>query len=138
MDTIGEGIIADFLIGFLDGLDESGLAWEEIDIDGDGIDDMRARMVPILSNIDFGAGLDFGIPPVENVSFGTSAGLRFDLEPLGGTEIEHPIEVSVIRGLTYTTTDPAKESQEISSLWQSFHRKIPSVQHVSARTAAII
>ena len=113
MDTIGEGIIADFLIGFLDGLDESGLAWEEIDIDGDGIDDMRARMVPILSNIDFGAGLDFGIPPVENVSFGTSAGLRFDLEPLGGTEIEHPIEVSVIRGLTYTTTD----AEDVTYVW---------------------
>ena len=102
------------LLPLLELIDESDISWETIDIDGDGTDDMRARLVPILSNIDFGAAFDIIPPSVDDISFVASAGLRFDLEPLaGGTDIEYPIEVSVIRGLSYTTSD----NEDVTYVW---------------------
>ena len=83
------------ILTFINILDESDTAWMPIDIDGDGQNEIRVRLVPVVNDLlndDTQVGLDA-------VGVEANLGLSFEFEEL--EDLNQTLDVAIVRGLTY-------------------------------------
>ena len=89
-----DGLLA-IILGLVNILDESDTAWIPIDVDEDGENEIRARLIPIVNDLindDTQVGLD-GIGVQANL------GVGFEFEKL--EDLNETLDVAIVRGLTY-------------------------------------
>ena len=91
---LDEGLLA-IILGLVNILDESDTAWIPIDIDEDGENEIRVRLIPILNDLindDTQVGLD-------GVGVEANLGVGFEFEKL--EDLNQTLDVAIVRGLTY-------------------------------------
>ena len=91
---LDQGLLS-LVLGLIDVLDESDTAWIPIDIDDDGQNEIRARLVPVVNDLindDTQLGLD-------GVGVEANLGLSFEFERL--EDLNQTLDVAIVRGLTY-------------------------------------
>ena len=94
-----EGPIVFFLESLLNGLDESDAAWVPIDVDEDGGNDIRARLIPVINDF-FNDETD--INPLDgDVGIEANVGISFEFEELND-DLNQTLDVAIVRGITYT------------------------------------
>ena len=94
-----EGPFVDFIGIFLAGLDESDAAWVPIDIDEDGENDIRARLIPVVNDL---LNEETDINPLDgSVGIEANVGISFEFEELD-EDLNQTLDVAVVRGITYT------------------------------------
>ena len=100
----------DIIILLISNLDESDISWVNIDVNSDGNDDVRGRLVPIVGNlIEQSDANSFD----GDVQVGAEGGLSFEFEKLPGVELDQPLEIAVIRGATYT----GDNGEDLTYVW---------------------
>ena len=93
------GIAAEILMDFLDGIDRSDTAWVTIDVNEDDVDDIRARLVPIINDL---INDETDLNPINgDVGLEANLGLAFEFEDISNSELNQTLDVAVVRGLTY-------------------------------------
>ena len=100
----------DIFILLISSLDESGISWVNIDVNGDGNDDIRCRLVPIVGNLIEQSDAN---PFDGDVQVGAEGGLSFEFEELPGVELDQSLEIAVIRGATYT----GDNGEDLTYVW---------------------
>ena len=83
------------ILGLVNVLDESDTAWIPIDIDDDGQNEIRARLIPIVNDLindDTQVGLD-------GVGVQANLGVGIEFEKLAN--INQTLDFAIVRGLTY-------------------------------------
>ncbi|MEC9253925.1 MAG: hypothetical protein VX863_03675, partial [Candidatus Thermoplasmatota archaeon] len=100
----------DIFILLISNLDESDISWVNIDVDSDGNDDVRGRLVPIVGNLIEQSDAN---PFDGDVQVGAEGGLSFEFEKLPGVELDQPLEIAVIRGATYT----GDNGEDLTYVW---------------------
>jgi hypothetical protein len=112
------------LLGIISGLDESDISWANIDVTGDGNDDVRSRLVPIIGNLIEQSDAN---PFDGDVQLGAEGGLSFEFEKctqltleeggcatwVEGVELDQPLEIAVIRGATYA----GNNGEDLTYVW---------------------
>ncbi|HIF37533.1 MAG: hypothetical protein CXT75_04160 [Methanobacteriota archaeon] len=89
--------VADFIISFINILDESDTAWIPIDIDEDGGNEIRARLVPVVNDL---LNEDTDVNPLDgDVGLEANLGLNFEFEKL--EELNQTLDIAIVRGITY-------------------------------------
>jgi hypothetical protein len=100
----------DIFILLISNLDESDISWVNIDVNSDGNDDVRGRLVPIVGNLIEQSDAN---PFDGDVQVGAEGGLSFEFEKLPGVELDQPLEIAVIRGATYT----GDNGEDLTYVW---------------------
>jgi len=100
----------DIFILLISTLDESDISWVNIDVTGDGNDDVRCRLVPIIGNLIEQSDAN---PFDGDVQLGAEGGISFEFEKLPGVELDQPLEIAVIRGATYT----GDQGEDLTYIW---------------------
>ena len=100
----------DIFILLISSLDESDISWVNIDVTGDGNDDVRCRLVPIIGNLIEQSDAN---PFDGDVQVGAEGGLSFEFEELPGVELDQLLEIAVIRGATYT----GDQGEDLTYIW---------------------
>jgi len=110
-------VVKPIIMGLIDSLlDESDLAWVELDVDDDGESDIRVRLIPIIKDILGHTDLELFPPDGPAVTVGAEAGLAFELEEINqqpNGELTEPLEVAIVRGLTY----PGEDGGDLTYVW---------------------
>ena len=98
VESLGlDNAAADFIISFINILDESDTAWILIDIDEDGGNEIRARLVPVVNDL---LNEDTDVNPLDgDVGLEANLGLNFEFEKL--EELNQTLDVAIVRGITY-------------------------------------
>ena len=108
-----EGPIVFFLESLLNGLDESDAAWVPIDVDEDGENDIRARLIPVINDF-FNDETD--INPLDgDVGIEANVGISFEFEELDD-DLNQTLDVAIVRGITYTT-ETEDDSGDETYVW---------------------
>ena len=102
--------LVDVIVLLISTLDESDISWVNIDVTGDGSNDIRGRLVPIIGNLIQQSDIN---PFNGDVELGAEGGLSFEFEKLPGVELDQPLEIAVIRGATYT----GNNGEDLTYVW---------------------
>ncbi len=106
------GDLVGFIETILSSLDESDIAWVPIDVDEDGENDIRARLVPVVNDL---LNDDTDINPLDgDVGIEANVGISFEFEEL--VELNQTLDVAVVRGITYTK-ETENDSDEETYIW---------------------
>ena len=99
VESIGlDNFAADFILSFINTLDESDTSWMLIDIDEDGNNEIRARLVPVVNDL---INEDTDVNPIDgDVGLEANLGLSFEFEEL--EELNQTLDIAIVRGITYT------------------------------------
>jgi len=99
VESLGlDNIASDFILLFINALDEGDTAWVPIDIDGDGNNEIRARLVPVVNDL---INEDTDVNPLDgDVGLEANLGLSFEFEEL--EELNQTLDIAIVRGITYT------------------------------------
>lgn len=110
-------VVKPIIMALIDNLiDESDLAWVELDVDDDGEDDIQVRLIPIIKDIIGHTDIELFPPNGPAVTIGAEAGLAFELEEINqqpNGELTEPLEIAVVRGLTY----PGEDGSDLTYVW---------------------
>ena len=98
VESIGlDNFAADFILSFINILDESDTSWILIDIDEDGNNEIRARLVPVVNDL---INEDTDVNPLDgDVGLEANLGLSFEFEEL--EELNQTLDIAIVRGITY-------------------------------------
>ena len=99
VESLGlDNVASDFILLFINALDEGDTAWVPIDIDGDGNNEIRARLVPVVNDL---INEDTDVNPLDgDVGLEANLGLSFEFEEL--EELNQTLDIAIVRGITYT------------------------------------
>ena len=99
VESLGlDNIASEFILLFINALDEGDTAWVPIDIDGDGNNEIRARLVPVVNDL---INEDTDVNPLDgDVGLEANLGLSFEFEEL--EELNQTLDIAIVRGITYT------------------------------------
>ncbi|HJM17562.1 MAG TPA: hypothetical protein QGI59_03540, partial [Candidatus Poseidoniia archaeon] len=102
VESLGlENIVAQFILTFVNALDEGDAAWVTIDIDEDGDDEIRARLVPVINDL---INDQTDINPIDgDVGLEANVGISFEFEKL--QDLNQTLDVAIVRGITYENED---------------------------------
>ncbi len=90
--------IIQFIVGFITILDEGEQAWIPIDIDEDGNDEIRVRLVPVINDL---LNDQTDLNPINgDVGLEANVGLAFELQEL--QDLNQTLDVAIVRGITYS------------------------------------
>ncbi len=102
---LGPGI-GTILLQVIDLLDQGDQAWITIDVNDDGGNDIRARLVPVVNDL---INDDTDINPIDgDVGLEANIGLAFEFEEL--VELNQTLDIAIVRGLTYENEDENDET----------------------------
>ena len=103
-----ENEIIQFIVGFIDILDEGEQAWIPIDIDDDGNDEIRVRLVPVINDL---INDQTDLNPINgDVGLEANVGLAFEFQEISEQELNQTLDVAIVRGLTYTNDEDDDET----------------------------
>jgi hypothetical protein len=107
VESLGlDNVASDFILLFINALDEGDTAWEPIDIDGDGNNEIRARLVPVVNDL---LNEDTDVNPLDgDVGLEANLGLSFEFEKL--EELNQTLDIAIVRGITYNDEDNADQT----------------------------
>ena len=110
VESLGlDNAVADFIIGFVNLLDEGDAAWVNIDVDEDGVDEIRARLVPIINDlINDETNLN---PILGDVGLEANIGIAFEFEEI--EDLNQTLDIAIVRGITYQN----EESNDETYVW---------------------
>ena len=98
--------VSDFILLFINALDEGDAAWVPIDIDGDGNNEIRARLVPVINDL---LNEDTDVNPLDgDVGLEANLGLSFEFEEL--EELNQTLDIAIVRGITYNDENNADQT----------------------------
>ena len=102
VESLGlDNFVADFILLFVNALDEGDAAWENIDIDNDGEDEIRARLVPVINDL---INDQTDVNPIDgDVGLEANIGIAFEFEEL--QDLNQTLDVAIVRGITYQNED---------------------------------
>lgn len=107
------GDLVGFIETILSSLDESDIAWVPIDVDEDGENDIRARLIPVVNDL---LNDDTDINPLDgDVGIQANVGISFEFEELN-EDLNQTLDVAVVRGITYTK-ETENDSDEETYIW---------------------
>jgi len=107
------GDLVGFIETILNSLDESDIAWVPIDVDEDGENDIRARLIPVVNDL---LNDDTDINPLDgDVGIQANVGISFEFEELN-EDLNQTLDVAVVRGITYTK-ETENDSDEETYIW---------------------
>ena len=94
-----EGAAAAIVAAFLNGIDQSDLSWENLDVNEDGSDDIRVRLVPIINDI---INDQTDLNPIFDGTVGLEAnlGIAIEFEEINN-DLNQTLDFAIVRGLTY-------------------------------------
>ena len=96
-----ENIVAQFILTFVNALDEGDAAWVNIDVDEDGEDEIRARLVPVINDL---INDQTDVNPIDgDVGLEANVGIAFEFEEL--QDLNQTLDVAIVRGITYQNED---------------------------------
>ena len=105
--------LVDFIETILSDLDENDIAWVPIDVDEDGENDIRARLVPVVNDL---LNDETDINPLDgDVGVEASIGISFEFEELN-EDLNQTLDVAIVRGITYTK-ETENDSDEETYVW---------------------
>tara|TARA_B110000438_G_scaffold31553_1_gene31072 strand:+ start:1044 stop:6467 length:5424 start_codon:yes stop_codon:yes gene_type:complete len=98
VESLGlDNVVSDFILLFIDALDEGDAAWIQIDVDDDGNDDIRARLVPVVNDL---VNEDTDVNPIDgDVGLEANLGLSFEFQEI--EELNQTLDIAIVRGITY-------------------------------------
>ena len=99
VESLGlEGGFTDFILLFINALDEGDAAWVMIDIDEDGENEIRARLVPVINDL---INEQTDVNPIDgDVGLEANVGIAFEFEEL--QDLNQTLDVAIVRGITYS------------------------------------
>ena len=102
VESLGlENIVAEFILLFVNALDEGDAAWVNIDIDDDGDDEIRARLVPVINDL---INDQTDLNPIDgDVGLEANIGIAFEFEKL--QDLNQTLDIAIVRGITYQNED---------------------------------
>ena len=102
VESLGlENIVAQFILTFVNALDEGDAAWVTIDVDEDGDDEIRARLVPVINDL---INDQTDVNPIDgDVGLEANVGISFEFEKL--QDLNQTLDVAIVRGITYENED---------------------------------
>ncbi len=87
--------------------------WVPIDVDEDGENDIRARLIPVVNDL---LNDDTDINPLDgDVGIQANVGISFEFEELN-EDLNQTLDVAVVRGITYTK-ETENDSDEETYIW---------------------
>ena len=93
-----EGIAALLVSTLLDGIDDSDTAWETIDVNEDGVNDIRVRLVPVINDL---INDQTDLNPINgDVGLEANLGIALEFQEISD-DLNQTLDVAVVRGLTY-------------------------------------
>ena len=93
-----EGIAAVIVSALLDGIDDSDTSWETIDVNEDGVNDIRVRLVPVINDL---INDQTDLNPINgDVGVEANLGIAFEFQEISD-DLNQTLDVAVVRGLTY-------------------------------------
>ena len=98
VESLGlDNVVSDFILLFINALDEGDAAWVQIDVDDDGNNDIRARLVPVVNDL---VNEDTDVNPIDgDVGLEANLGLSFEFEEI--EELNQTLDIAIVRGITY-------------------------------------
>ena len=107
------GDLVGFIETILSSLDESDIAWVPIDVDEDGENDIRARLVPVVNDL---LNDDTDINPLDgDVGIEANVGISFEFEELD-EDLNQTLDIAIVRGITYTQ-ETENDSGDQTYVW---------------------
>ena len=107
------GELVGFIETILSSLDESDIAWVPIDVDEDGENDIRARLVPVVNDL---LNDDTDINPLDgDVGIEANVGISFEFEELD-EDLNQTLDIAIVRGITYTQ-ETENDSGDQTYVW---------------------
>tara|TARA_B110000196_G_scaffold161383_1_gene138682 strand:- start:7504 stop:12927 length:5424 start_codon:yes stop_codon:yes gene_type:complete len=101
-----DNFVADFILLAVNAFDEGDAAWVPIDVDQDGNDEIRARLVPVINDL---INEDTDANPLDgDVGLEANLGLSFEFEEL--EELNQTLDIAIVRGITYNDEDNADQT----------------------------
>ena len=99
-------IVINLIIALMDVLDEGDAAWVPIDIDDDGGNEIRVRLVPVVNDL---INQETDINPIDgDVGLEANLGIALEFEEI--EELNQTLDVAIVRGLTYTNDNNDEET----------------------------
>ena len=93
-----EGVAAALVSALINGIDQSDTSWETIDVNEDGINDIRVRLVPVINDI---INDQTDLNPINgDVGIEANLGLAIEFQEIGDN-LNQTLDVAIVRGLTY-------------------------------------
>ncbi len=94
LDIVGSALVS----ALLNGIDQSDTAWVTIDVNEDGVNDIRARLVPVINDI---INDQTDLNPINgDVGLEANLGIAFEFQEIG-EDLNQTLDVAIVRGLTY-------------------------------------
>jgi len=110
-----EGFIFALIETLLSGLDESDAAWIPIDVDEDGANEIRARLVPVVNDL---LNDDTDINPLDgDVGIEANVGISFEFEEVGDQELNQTLDIAIVRGITYDQETENEDAGDQTYIW---------------------
>ncbi|MFL2926938.1 MAG: hypothetical protein ACJZ3J_04470, partial [Candidatus Poseidoniales archaeon] len=93
-----EGVAAALVSALINGIDQSDTSWETIDVNEDGINDIRVRLVPVINDI---INDQTDLNPINgDVGIEANLGIAIEFQEIGDN-LNQTLDVAIVRGLTY-------------------------------------
>ena len=101
-----ENFIVNLIITLMSVLDEGDAAWVPIDIDEDGGNEIRVRLVPVVNDL---INQETDVNPIDgDVGLEANLGIALEFEEI--EELNQTLDVAIVRGLTYTNDNNDEET----------------------------